>query len=205
MIFGDLYVRYNEVMNQDLIHFIEENGGEVVVMPFSSHMKMIAKPYFQKWFREGLYFNVLSSSALMATVKQLEKTYIKYMERFFNKPEPAFNESPKKILSEYHIRNENTGESIENILKIFYAIKHYPDISLFVQTIPAFCCPSMVTEAMAEEIERKTGVPIVSITYDGTMGNKNDVIIPYLEYPRVPLREQAQEPLSVGDRLYRES
>ncbi|MBW2219230.1 MAG: CoA activase, partial [Deltaproteobacteria bacterium] len=205
MIFGDLYVRYNEVMNQDLIHFIEENGGEVIVMPFSSHMKMIAKPYFQKWFREGLYFNVLSSSALMAAAKQLEKTYIKYIERIFNRPEPAFNESPKKILSEYHIRNENSGESIENILKIFYATKHYPDISLFVQTIPAFCCPSLVTEAMAGEIERKTGVPIVSITYDGTMGNKNDVIIPYLTYPRVPLQEQAQEPLSVGDRLYQKN
>ena len=63
-------------------------------------------------------------------------------------------------------------------------IKHYPDISLFVQTSPAFCCPSLVTEAMAREIERNTGVPIVSITYDGTQSHKNDVIIPYLKYPR---------------------
>ena len=40
------------------------------------------------------------------------------------------------------------------------------------------------TEAMAGEIERVTGVPVVSITYDGTGGRKNDVIIPYLKYPR---------------------
>ena len=40
------------------------------------------------------------------------------------------------------------------------------------------------TEAMAGRIERKTGVPIVSITYDGTGGNKNDAIVPYLKYPR---------------------
>ena len=73
---------------------------------------------------------------------------------------------------------------MENVLKIFYMTKHHPDISLFVQTSPAFCCPSLVTEAMAKEIERNTGVPIVSITYDGTRSDKNDVIIPYLKYPR---------------------
>jgi hypothetical protein len=37
---------------------------------------------------------------------------------------------------------------------------------------------------MARKIEKKTGIPVVSITYDGTGGNKNDVIIPYLNYPR---------------------
>jgi hypothetical protein len=37
---------------------------------------------------------------------------------------------------------------------------------------------------MARKIEKKTSIPIVSITYDGTGGIKNDVIIPYLNYPR---------------------
>ena len=32
--------------------------------------------------------------------------------------------------------------------------------------------------------EQVTGTPIVSITFDGTGGSKNDVIIPYLRYPR---------------------
>ena len=65
-----------------------------------------------------------------------------------------------------------------------YIKHHYPDISLFVQTSPAFCCPSLITEAMAKEIENKTGVPVISITYDGTGGNKNEAIIPYLKFPR---------------------
>jgi hypothetical protein len=37
---------------------------------------------------------------------------------------------------------------------------------------------------MSGEIEQKTGVPIVSVTYDGSGGSKNDVILPYLKYPR---------------------
>lgn len=191
-VFGDLYVRDNEIMNQNLIHFIEENGGEVVVTPFSSYVKMVEKPYLQKWFREKLYFNVLSYKTLIAAVKHLEKTYLKYFDRIWTEPEPEYDDSPQKILSEYGMRAENTGESIENVLKIFYTRKHYPDIALYVQTSPAFCCPSLVTEAMAKEIERKTGVPIVSITYDGTGGMKNDSIIPYLKYPRTGLRKKEE-------------
>jgi len=67
---------------------------------------------------------------------------------------------------------------------VFYIAKHHPDVALFVQASPAFCCPSLITEVMAREIEAKTGIPMVSVTYDGTGGDKNDVILPYLEYPR---------------------
>jgi len=183
-IFGDLYVRDNDMMNENLVRFIEENGGEAVVTPFSSYLKMIANPYLKKWFREGLYLNVLSSKAILATVHRMEKTYAKAFSRILPDPEPDYSGSPEKILRQYDIRSENTGESIESVLKIAYLLEQYPDISLFVQTIPAFCCPSLVTEAMAGRIERETGVPIVSITYDGTGGNKNDAIVPYLKYPR---------------------
>ena len=37
---------------------------------------------------------------------------------------------------------------------------------------------------MSRQIEEKTGIPVVSVTYDGTGGGKNEVILPYLEYPR---------------------
>jgi predicted nucleotide-binding protein (sugar kinase/HSP70/actin superfamily) len=183
-IFGDLYARDNEVINQDLIHFIEEQGGEVITTPYSSFVKMIARPYLRKWFIEGHYLNVLSSKAFNATATRLEKIYYSYFNRILKEPPQAYDESPQKILSRYNLRIEHTGESMDNILKVFYIKRHYPDVSLFVQTSPAFCCPSLVTEAMAKEIENKTGVPVVSITYDGTGGNKNEAIIPYLKFPR---------------------
>jgi hypothetical protein len=141
---------------------------------------MISQQYIRKWFIEGNYLNALSTKTLVATITRLEKVYYKYFERILGEPEPEYDESPEKILSRYNIRVENTGESMDNILKIFYIKKHYPDVSLFVQTSPAFCCPSLVTEAMAKEIEKNTGTPIVCITYDGTGGNKNDILIPYL-------------------------
>ena len=82
------------------------------------------------------------------------------------------------------MKTEHTGESMENALKIYSLMMHHPDLKLFVQTNPAFCCPSLVTGAMSRHIESVTGIPIVTIEYDGTGGFKNDDIIPYLKYPR---------------------
>jgi predicted CoA-substrate-specific enzyme activase len=181
-IFGDLYVRDNDVMNQGLIRFIENHNGEVIVTPYSSYVQMIARAYLKKWFFEGKYLDILSSKALIAAVTKLEKTYYKYFERILGNPAHEYSERPEQILAEYHVRIEHTGESVDNLLKTYYIKKHYPDVSLFVQTSPAFCCPSLVTEAMARKIEERTGVPVVSITYDGTSTNKNEAIIPYLTY-----------------------
>jgi predicted nucleotide-binding protein (sugar kinase/HSP70/actin superfamily) len=181
-IFGDLYVRDNDFMNQDLIRFIEDNGGEVITTPYTYYLKMIAGTYLRKWLIEGNYWNVFSYETLLMALKRLEKTYHRHFNRILKEPEPDFSDSARKILSEYNLRIEHTGESMDNILKIHYLLKEYPDISLFVQTSPAFCCPSLVTEAMAGEIEQKTGVPVAPITYDGTGGIKNEAVIPYLQF-----------------------
>ncbi len=180
-IFGDLYVRDNRRMNQDLIRLIEAHGGEVITTPYSSYAKMTAQQYLRKWFREGKYLDVLTTKAIVTLVKQMERTYEGYFESILG-AEPDYDQPPEKILSAYNIRLENTGESMDNILKIYYLARHYPDLSLFVQTNPAFCCPSLVTEAMARQIEKNTGIPVVNITYDGTGSRKNDVIIPYLKF-----------------------
>ena len=183
-LFGDIYVRDNEVMNQNLIQFIETNGGEVITTPYNNYAKMISGLYFKKWFAEGKYLELIMSKTLLATVVRLEKMYYKYFERVLHEPDFKFGESPARILAEFNILAEHSGESMDNILKIFYIAKHYPDVSLLVQASPSFCCPSLITEAMSRQIEKVTGIPMVSITYDGTGGNKNNMIIPYLKYPR---------------------
>ena len=68
------------------------------------------------------------------------------------------------------MRIEHAGESMDNVLKVWYIKRHYPDVALFVQTSPGFCCASLITEAMTARIEEVTGVPVVSLSYDGTGG-----------------------------------
>jgi len=183
-IFGDLYSRDNRILNQDLIRFIEAHGGEVLTTPYSDYAKMIAFPYFRKWFNEGHYLHILANTAALVTMKQLEKTYQAIFNRILHEPCKEFDDSPADILDRFNVATEQTGESMDNLLKVHYTMRYHPEVALFVQASPALCCASLITEAMREKIEEVSGVPVVSVTYDGTGGGKNDVIIPYLRYLR---------------------
>ena len=183
-VFGDLYVRDNDVMNQGLVRLIEAYGGEVVTTPYSDYMNIIADPYIRKWVREGLWGGAAAAKALQLTVPLFAKKYFDMFNEVIQDPPHAAVNDWEEVLSSLRVSAEHTGESMDNILKIFSLLRTYPDISLFVQTNPSYCCPALVTEAMAGEIERLTGVPVVTIEYDGTGGPRNDDIIPYLKYLR---------------------
>lgn len=184
-IFGDLYVRDNEVMNQNLIGVIEEAGGEVFTTPYSDYIKIVGGAYLKRWFKEKKYLQWLKNKTLLAVLEILEKKYYPRFERFYGKPVSLRQHDLESKLGRFNVRLDHDGESLDNLLKIIHLTEEHPEISLFVQTNPAFCCPALVTEAMGETIERVTGVPVVTLTYDGTGGSKNDLVIPYLKYARL--------------------
>jgi len=85
------------------------------------------------------------------------------------------------LYKNYMEKNRYSDLSPEIQQMIHHIINEHPDLKLLVQTNPAFCCPGLITEAMAQKLEAKINVPIVSITYDVSGGSKNSVIIPFLK------------------------
>jgi predicted CoA-substrate-specific enzyme activase len=189
-LFGDLYARDNDVLNQDLIHAIETAGGEVVTTPYTDYVHIVADAYFRKWFRAGEYLRVAKMRVLYAAMKLLASGTYRPFERFLGRRQTAPRRDSDEILSPFGLRSEHAGESYDNLLKIFHIIGEHPDLRLFVQVSPAFCCPALVTEAMSRDIQRVTGIPVVSLTYDGTGQYKNDAVVPYLSFP--PGREHSR-------------
>ena len=189
-IFGDLYARDNDVLNQNIIKVIEENGGEAITTPYSELLKIIANPYIQKWYREGNYMDAVLTTVLKPAIGLFERKYYKYFNRILNERLPEMISDVEGVLERFNLKLEHTGESMENTLKIYSLMQVHPDIAFFVQTNPAFCCPSLVTQAMAQHIEKVTGIPIVTIEYDGTGGFKNGDIIPYLKFPRKEVKKE---------------
>ena len=61
----------------------------------------------------------------------------------------------------------------------------YPDLKLIINVYPIFCCPGLLSEAIYKKVEKEIGIPIVSITYDGTQADKNKVLNPYLYFLRL--------------------
>ena len=179
-IFGDLYVRDNEVMNQGLIRAIETAGGEAVTTPYTEYMRIVSGAYFRKIAQSGRRLDSLGYRALWETANLVASRCAAPFARYLDPPAPRDNRGAERFLAAFDIRPEHVGESFDNLLKVWHLARVYPDLALFVQASPAFCCPSLVTEAMARQIERLTGVPVVSITYDGTGQYKNDALTPYL-------------------------
>jgi predicted nucleotide-binding protein (sugar kinase/HSP70/actin superfamily) len=181
-IFGDLYVRDNELMNQGLIRLIEDNGGEVITTPYSEYVKMIVEPITERSYREGRYLDYAKTKFLKSLIPLVEEKYVHFFRQYTGGPCHEAKSELDDWLNKFGVNLLHRGESLENILKIHRLIRQYPDIDLFIQTNPAYCCPSLVTEAMTPRIEELTGIPVVTIEYDGTSGFKNEDIIPYLKY-----------------------
>jgi len=184
VIFGDLYVRDNDLMNQNLIKTIEDNGGEVITTPFSEFIKIIVNTIAARRFKTGHYREYAKIKFLKSLIPLVEEKFNPLFYRILDKQGNLENNNLKSWLDKFGLNLLHSGESLDNILKIHSLIKSYPDISLFIQTNPSYCCPSLVTEAMSSRIEEMTGVPVVSIEYDGTTGSKNEDIIPYLKFRR---------------------
>ncbi|MEN8117185.1 MAG: acyl-CoA dehydratase activase [Bacteroidota bacterium] len=184
-IFGDLYARDNDVFNQNLIRYIEENGGEAITTPYSDYVKIIFFAYNNRITKEGFYKKAAIRRLLISLSTQIENKYLKYFNEILNEPviKPLRKYEDKLELA--NLTAAYNGESIDNVLKIIHLKEQHPEIALFVQTNPSYCCPSLVTEAMAAKLEKLAGVPIVTIEYDGTSSVKNEVIIPFLKYAEV--------------------
>jgi predicted nucleotide-binding protein (sugar kinase/HSP70/actin superfamily) len=199
-IFGDLYVRDNDVMNQRLIRAIEDAGGEAITTPYTEYIRFIAESYFRKWSLAGEHFRTLTYRALWLLADTMGSRCRVHFERFLDAEPEVTDTGSELFIRELGLRPEHAGESFDNLMKIFHLVRVHPDLALFVQASPAFCCPSMVTEAMAHDIERLTGVPVVSITYDGTGQYQNEAIVPYLKFaaerPAGPQRRPVMIPIA---------
>jgi len=180
-IFGDFFVRDNDIMNQGLIFDIERFGGEVHTTPYSEFYNLAFENVMRRRIIKDGPLRVAGLRGLAKGLNQIQNRFYRHFEPFLGKQKPSLSPlKNEKNLDKFKIDKFHSGESYDNLLKIFHIRNLYPDTRLFVQTNPAFCCPSLITEAMKSEIRKETGIPIVTITYDGTTEKKNDVLAPYL-------------------------
>lgn len=181
-IIGDLYVRDNDVFNQELISALETYGAEVVTVPFTYVLRLLADKHSRYLWEDGRYISLLGYKLLVEMLEKLEKRFYHIAWEILAEDAPAFEASIFDSLKKYKLLLNHGGETTQNLLKIFSLLRHYPDIALFIHINPIFCCPGLVSEALFKAIERDIAIPIVSITYDGTSTNKNEVLAPYLYY-----------------------
>ena len=181
-IIGDVYVRDNDTFNQQLVSALENYGAEVVTVPYNYVFRLSRKRYTHYFWQNGHYATSMRDKFLLELLRKFEERFYQIAADILGETCPTFDDSIIEQLSKHNLTLNHSGETPINLLKIYALLRHYPDISLFIHINPIFCCPGLVSEALFKSVEKDIGIPIVSIIYDGTNTNKNELLAPYLHY-----------------------
>ncbi len=170
---GDLYVKFNDLVNGRIQDLVRELGGELVVPSWSEYPFHFYDADVRLYGDDPRHFRLL---------KTIEKRYERQAaELLEGQEEPDFAECVR-CLEEYGITHYLTGETSINVGRALYLIRHRL-VEAILHLNPMFCCPGVVSASIYRKIQQDFGVPIIDIFYDGT-GNPNRVLIPHLHYLR---------------------
>jgi predicted nucleotide-binding protein (sugar kinase/HSP70/actin superfamily) len=181
-IVGDLYVRDNDVFNQNLIPHIENSGAEVVTIPFIDTINLLAEIHFQTQWHYGRYITLLKDKVAYNMLNAFNKKLNALARPVIDNRFSGLEHDPLEYFQKNFFTIRHGGETSENLLKVYYLKEKYPELKLIINVYPIFCCPGLISEAIYKKVEKEIGIPIVSITYDGTQADKNKVLNPYLYF-----------------------
>ena len=181
-IVGDLYVRDNDTFNQNLIAQLEMEGAEAVTVPFIDALNLIAEKYFRSQWHDGMYMDLLRDKVAHNALWLFSRKLISMAQPILGNGLCHLRKDPLDYLQPYAFTMRHHGETAENLLKVFYLCETCHDLKFIVNVNPLFCCPGLISEAIYQKVEQDIGIPIVSITYDGTQADKNRVLRPYLHF-----------------------
>lgn len=168
---GDLYVKYNEVMNQKIQSLVEELGGELVIPSMTEYPFHFYDADIRLFGDDPRHYKLLRS---------IEHRFERVAADIIgDQLEPDFAECVDHM-EEYKIKHYITGETSINIGRALYYIKH-KTVDAILHINPMFCCPGVVTSSIYRKIQEDFDIPIIDIFYDGT-GNPNSVLIPHMHY-----------------------
>jgi predicted nucleotide-binding protein (sugar kinase/HSP70/actin superfamily) len=177
-IVGEIYVRQNRFANQDLVRTIEREGGEAWLAPFSEWVLYIG--YLDA---QGLGNSSEGAKARLAA--RLRNWFLVRDEhRWMRLTSPLLAErrepDVKRILhaGSRFVPMDFVGESILTLGRA--EIFARDGASMVVNCAPFGCMPGTMTAGILQQLESETGVPVLSLAYDGEQSGVNDRIATYL-------------------------
>jgi hypothetical protein len=154
----------------------------VVTTPMNFLLRLTLGKDSRQMQEDGRYLMVLRDRLLQELLDLVERRFYAIAGELLEEGYPTVDSSVVDRLRRYHLTMNHTGETAQNVLKVFSLVQHFPDLALIVHANPIFCCPGLVSEAIFKAVEADIGIPIVSLVYDGTTTSKNDALAPYLHY-----------------------
>ncbi|HOC42720.1 MAG TPA: acyl-CoA dehydratase activase [Thermoanaerobaculales bacterium] len=176
-IVGEIYVRCNAFTNQNVVAAIERAGGEAWLTPTAEWI--LYTSYLQRWRAdEDLRGLVFRGRSLVRNLffKGVERELYRAARAWVgDREEPDISEVVDAGLQYLPLNFEG-----EAILTVGRAVRFARDgASLVVNCAPFGCMAGSASAALLQEVESRTGVPMVSLFYDGA-GDLNRVLEAYI-------------------------
>lgn len=176
-IVGEIYVRCNAFTNDRVIAEVERYGGEAWLAPLSEWF--LYTTYLQKWRAgEDLRGLVYRGQSLVKNryIQGVEHDlYRKASKWVSDRVEPDI----ESVLEAGRVYLPLNFEG-EAILTAGRTVRFIEDgASLVVNCAPFGCMPGTITSAIFQDVQNRTGVPVVSMFYDGE-GDLNSILGVYL-------------------------
>jgi predicted nucleotide-binding protein (sugar kinase/HSP70/actin superfamily) len=179
-IVGEIYVRSDPFINQDLVRTIERLGGEAVL---ASLAEWVLYTDFLK--RHGIGPDRPSLAERIAApirerfLSAKEELYYRIAEPYLGgRREPPV----ERVLEAGHpyVPLEFQGEAILTIGRAVLMARE-ESCEMIVSASPTFCMPGTITAAIFPKVEQDLGIPVLALSYDGS-GDTNRVLVPHLHY-----------------------
>jgi predicted nucleotide-binding protein (sugar kinase/HSP70/actin superfamily) len=166
---GDLYVKYNTILNEDIYSLIEELGGEILL------------PSYMETGAHLMDASVRESNAPKDRLIKLT-LYEQSFEHIFrgmldDSFEPPVEECVA-LMHEYGLEHFIPGETTINVGRFLYYARHKL-VDAVIHVNPILCCPGSVTTSIFRKLQKDFNLPIVNVFYDG-INKPNKGIIPQM-------------------------
>jgi len=164
-IIGEIFVRSNKFSNENLARKIESLGGEAWLAPVEEWIYYVNYTASQKALLKKEWSDIMNTLLKTFFQKRIEHKYAGYFSGFLKTlNEPETKEIIKKASPYLHSSFE--GEAILSIGKAVDLIER--GASGIVNAMPFGCMPGTIVTALMQGLNKKYGVPFISIPYDGT-------------------------------------
>lgn len=170
-ILGDLYAKFNTVLNDAVCDYVQDLGGEVLL------------PSYNELVLHAMHADMVENNTgdrLFNTMTAYEHKFEQIFEGILDDEfEPSLIEC-RALMKEFGFDNFIAGETTVSLGRLLYYIKHRI-VDAVIHVNPVFCCPGVISSSLFRKIQEKYKIPIIDLFYDGT-NKPNKMVGPHMFY-----------------------
>jgi predicted CoA-substrate-specific enzyme activase len=180
-IIGDLYVKWNSLINQQIYDLVHDLDGEIILTSLTEYPLSIQYTDMKKSF---------FASILYRLTRRLETSFSIVLSPFIKKNYEPCQREMDKLARDYGVEHEIAGELEVNIGRVLYMVKN--DLCDAILNLnPVLCCPGTLSTSIFRKMQHDFNIPIIDIFYDGS-NTPNQIIVPHLHYLKENLVNKKQ-------------